>query len=87
MPSEFPAEVGRNFVNKASYFFQDNFGFSVAHTAYEGRGGASIVVDGERVKFDLILNQKRTEILPNQERRRYKMHFFVNASSVVILRV
>lgn len=75
MSSEFSAELGRNFVNKVSYFFQDNFGFHVASNAYEGRGGASIVVNGERVRFDLIMNQIRTRA-HNQERREYNLHFF-----------
>lgn len=75
MPSEFSAELGRNFVNKVSYFFQDNFGFNVGFNAYEGRGGASIVANGERVRFDLIMNQIRTRV-HNQERREYNMHFF-----------
>ena len=75
MPGEFPAEVGRDFVNRMSLFFQDNFGFSVAHTTYEGRGGASVIVDGERVRFDLIMNQKRKRFLQNQETE-YKIHFF-----------
>lgn len=74
MPGEFSAQIGKDFVNRVSYFFQDNFGFSVAYTAYEGPAGASIVVNGDRIRFDLIMNQKRAD--PQNRNSAYKVHFF-----------
>lgn len=76
MPGEYSARIGRDFVNSVSSFFQDNFGFSVDRTAYEGPAGASIVVDGERIRFDMINSQTRTRTSPNQSTTPFKVRFF-----------
>lgn len=76
MTAEFAGELGRNFVNKVSLFLDGKFGFSVYLTAYEGPDAASIVVDGERIRFDLIMKQTRRETLQNQQTNEYRTHFF-----------
>jgi len=80
IPGEFSGEVGRDFVNKVSLFFDDNFGFSVVETAYEGSDAASISVGDETVKFDLIMKQKR-RFLQGQETSEYRVHFFCECKS------
>jgi hypothetical protein len=59
MPGEFPAERGRDFVNRVGLFFDDNFGFSIYETAYEGEDAASVFVAGEKIRFDFLMYQKK----------------------------
>src|SRR5208337_1082718 len=54
---------------------QDHFGCNVDRNAYEGMGGASIVVNSERIHFDLIVSQNRTSLLAGNSDGG-KVHFF-----------
>jgi len=61
MPGEYPAKVAKDFVEKTCSFLHGKFGFYVYQNCYEGKNAATVLVDGERVRFDIILFQTRRD--------------------------
>jgi len=76
MPGEFPAESGREFVNRACLLLHGNFGFSVYQTCYEGEDAATVNTGAEVIRFDFIMTQLRRRTLGNQTMEKYRIHFF-----------
>ncbi len=58
-PGEHPAKIAKDFVEKACFFLDGKFGFHVFQNCYEGKNAATVLVDGERVRFDIIADQTR----------------------------
>jgi hypothetical protein len=59
MPGEYPAKVAKDFVEKTCFFLDGNFGFQVYQNCYEGKNAATVLVDGERIRFDIVAYQRR----------------------------
>jgi hypothetical protein len=76
MSGEYTTKIGKDFVDKVCFFLEGNFGFHVYQNCYEGKNAASILVDGERIRFDLIVFQTRRELSPGQNMRTYRVNFF-----------
>ena len=73
LPGEHSGEVAREYVNKVCSLLEGNFGFHVYQTCYEAPDAASVVVGGERIRFDIIVDQARMNSSGDTETS--KLHF------------
>jgi hypothetical protein len=76
MPGEYPAKVAKDFVEKVCSFLDGKFGFHIYQNCYEGKNAATVLVDGERVRFDIILFQTRRDTSSSTGILQQKINYF-----------
>ena len=58
---EYPAKKAKDFVEKACSFLDGNFGCDVIQNCYEGKHAATVLLGGQRIRFDVIALKRRRE--------------------------
>lgn len=56
---EYAGAIGENFVYNVCCYFDRKFGFDLIYNCYEARNSTSVLVDGERIRFDVVAVQQR----------------------------
>ncbi|MCJ7423935.1 hypothetical protein MUP01_06660 [Candidatus Bathyarchaeota archaeon] len=56
---EYAGTLGEDFVYNTCCYFDRKFGFDVIYNCYEARNSTSVLVDGKRIRFDVLAVQQR----------------------------
>jgi hypothetical protein len=67
-------EIGREYVDKVCKLLKGTFGFHIFQVSYQAPDAVSVPVGTERIRFDILLFQERTDLTRNPNEM--KVYFY-----------